>query len=167
MIFDVHPRYELALSTKKELLVSFSITWTWGINCSWIGSAQSRNRRLFVATKKTFFQGAESPSSVPISLNRFQLPSVISDYLCRPMEECFLAGELSLFAPKLDNIHDPILLGKLKTTNGTLATKGGPSEVNFKVYTTEGVSFPLWDSLTPAGFCHTIFFDPHYQKPES
>ena len=95
-VFDIHPKFEIALSIKTNIFQSSPNVWTWELNSSWVGSSQSRNRRFYVATANTLFRGNSGPSIVPISMNHFQLPVVISDFLLTPTEESVMEGKLAL-----------------------------------------------------------------------
>ena len=144
MVFDVRPKYEIALSMGNSLLSGFSNIWTWGVNSSWLGSAQSRTRKIYVAARKTFFPNGETPLGFPISLNHFQLPSVISDFLLYPHDERFVDGEISLVEPKFANARDPILLGALTPRrDGARNELENEFDMQIKVYNSEWVSFPL------------------------
>ena len=165
LIFDLHPKYELTLSIKTALFKSFITVWNWEINCSWAGAPQSRNRKVYVSVRKSFLKGQDSPKTAPMSLNHFQLPSVLSDALQLPSEEDFPHGHLSLVDPKLDNIHDPIPIGKLSVVkDGAAKSQSEFGDNNIRVYSVNGVSFPLGELFSPPGHGRAAIYDYRYQK---
>ena len=165
MIFDSRPKYELALSMEKDSPHCFTSTWTWEINCSWLVSAQSRKRKVYVSAQKTFPKWLGIPSEVPLPLNYFQLPPAISDFTLESSIGYFSEGNISLFGPDFDNVHELIFLGKLSPTqNGEIVEVDKNDVQSYRLYNSEGVSFPSGGLFPPSGFGHTLFFDPSYQK---
>ena len=123
--------------------------------------------KFFVLTRKTLFTKGESPKVAPISLDRFRLPSAISDFLRHPSEKCVVDGTLTLIQPRFENIHEPILLGKLKAPHhGPSNTFENEVDKYLKVYNPEGVSFPLGKYFLPSGFGHTLFLRYTFKKSE-
>ena len=150
---------------KTLLFKSFSTCRNWEIYGAWIGASQSRKRRMWVAVRKSFLQNMESPACAPpISLNHFSPPSVISDVLYKPEEKDFPDGAIALIEPKFDEVHEPVLLGKISLPQNGSSVSRGDNDVKYYVYNTEGVAYSLGAYFPPRDSTHTIFFDVNYQK---
>ena len=74
-------------------------------------------------------------------------------------------GPISLIEPNFDNVHEPILLGKLNTAkNGSFFQDDLSDVTTYRLYNSEGVSFPLGGQFSFSGFGRTLVFGPSFQK---
>ena len=164
VISDVRPKYEIDLSIKTSFLENLPNIWTWELNSSWVGSTQSRTRRMFVAAQKTFFPMKGCACYRSYLFEPLSAPNRQFGFSITTPRKKFLDGTVSLLEPKLGNAHEPILLGKLTPRQYGATQKRNPSGVQYNVYSSEGTSSPLGDCFPPSGFIHTLIFDPHHKR---
>ena len=98
---------------------------------------------------------------LPIAQRKFRT------FFLDPLGGCFLDGHIALVEPKLGNVHDPILLGKLLHLPNGKTVQVEENDVTLSIYNSEGVSSPLGGQIPPSGFAHTIISDTNYQKARS
>ena len=120
-----------------------------------------------------------APSQVPILLHSPHLPKTIRGYLQPAYLEDVIKGTALFFGNSSFEVHSPLLLGSLTSenvphkkapTDPQLSKKDSidPSPFNecddskFKLFIVDGTCFPMGENSNPAGFGHTLIFDPHH-----
>ena len=169
LAFDVHPLFVLPNPMKQKLFSPFPAVWGWVANCCWYGAAQSRLRHLRITSHKF---SVNTPVQVPILLGPIQLPKTIREYLQPLCVEDVLVGDVKVHETTLNHIREPLLLGCISPEKVSQdAVSLAPSEnivefpmqkfgVALKISSVDGTSFPMGEHSSPAGFGHTLVYDP-------